>query len=79
MLAAGEFLPTRQPTHVVTAVAPAVAEYFPVEQSVHAALPVVFLYLPAAHAEHTPPFGPVYPIVHCADVCSCRATKSSST
>ena len=29
--------------------------------SVHTALPMIDLYLPAAHAEHTPPSGPVNP------------------
>jgi hypothetical protein len=27
----------------------------------HALVPVMFLYWPATHAEHRPPFGPVYP------------------
>lgn len=43
VLAAGEFVPTRQPTHVVTAVAAVVAEYFPAAQSVHVAEPVMSL------------------------------------
>ena len=30
-------------------------------QSVHTALPMIDLYLPAAHAEHAPPSGPVNP------------------
>ena len=59
VLAAGEFVPGRQPIHVVTAVAAVVAEYFPAAQSVHAAEPVTSLYVPAAHAEQTPPSGPV--------------------
>ena len=33
-------------------------------QSVHAKEPVVFLYLPATHAVHVPPFGPVKPMLH---------------
>ena len=43
VLAAGEFVPGRQPIHVVTAVAAVVAEYFPAAQSVHAAEPVTSL------------------------------------
>ena len=35
-------------------------EYFPAPQSVHAALPVLILYLPVAQAVHEPA-GPVYP------------------
>jgi len=42
-------------------VAPTVAEYFALAQTVHATLPLLVLYWPAAHAEHGPPFAPVYP------------------
>ena len=52
-----------QVTHAVAAVAPVLVEYVPVPQSVHAALPVASLYLPAAHGEHTPPSGPVEPVL----------------
>ena len=52
-----------QVTHAVAAVAPVLVEYVPVPQSVHAALPVATLYLPAAHGEHTPPSGPVEPVL----------------
>ncbi len=44
---------------VVAVVAATVVEYVPVPQCVHGAEPVVFLYVPAAHVEHVPPFGPV--------------------
>jgi len=47
--------------HVVAIVAPDVVEYVPPVQSVHAALPVAILYLPATHNTHTPPSGPVKP------------------
>jgi hypothetical protein len=47
--------------HVVATVAPTVVEYVPAPQSVHAALPVAVLYLPATHGEQTPPSGPVKP------------------
>ncbi len=42
-------------------VAPCVAEYFALAQTVHATLPLLVLYLPATHPEHGPPFAPVYP------------------
>lgn len=44
--------------------APAVVEYVPVPQSVHAAPPVSILYFPATHDVQTPPFGPVEPALH---------------
>ena len=39
--------------------APAVAEYVPRGQLVHASEPVPLLYFPATHAAHAPPFAPV--------------------
>ena len=30
----------------------------------HALLPLISLYFPVAHAVHTPPFGPVHPVLH---------------
>jgi len=51
-------------THVVATVAPTVVENVPVPQSLHAALPVVVLYLPATQAVHVPPSGPVKPTLH---------------
>jgi len=57
----GEVVPVGQETHVVASVAPVAVEYVPVEQSVHAALPVIVLNLPATHAAHGPPSGPVDP------------------
>ncbi len=44
---------------VAASVAPVVVEYTPAPQFVHNALPVPIVYLPATHAEHTPPSGPV--------------------
>ena len=61
VLALGELEFAVHVRQVDSSVAPTVDEYFPAAQSVHAALPVPILYLPAAHAEHTPPSGPVYP------------------
>jgi len=45
----------------VTQVAVDVAEYVPTPHGVQAVLPLAILYVPAAHGEHTPPFGPVNP------------------
>ena len=50
--------------HGVQAVVPNVAEYVLAPQLVHVAEPVVVLYVPARHAEQTPPAGPVEPASH---------------
>ena len=50
--------------HVASAVAPAVSEYLPASQSVHSALPVPALNLPAIQSTHAPPSGPVEPALH---------------
>jgi hypothetical protein len=50
--------------HTDDVLAPTVVEYVPTPQSVHAALPLVVLYLPATQVEHTPPSGPVNPALH---------------
>ncbi len=47
--------------HTTTVVAPTVVEYMFTPQLVHARVPVVILYFPAAHAVHGPPVGPVKP------------------
>jgi hypothetical protein len=39
-------------------------EYFPASHCTHSEDPVVSLYLPALHAVHAPPLGPVYPLLH---------------
>jgi len=41
--------------HVAATVEATAAEYFAVAQSVHDAVPVTVLYLPATHAVHVPP------------------------
>ncbi len=51
-------------THVAVSVAPTVVEYVPTAQSVHAAMTVAILYLPASQAVHVPPLGPVNPTLH---------------
>ena len=50
-----------QLVHTPDPVAPGVVEYVPAPQSVHVAVPVEPLYLPAKHDAHGPPFGPVAP------------------
>ena len=44
--------------------APMAVEYLPLIQSVQGWYPCVALYLPASHATHAPPSGPVYPTTH---------------
>jgi len=60
-LPAGELEFNGQALHVEFAEAPTAVEYVPVPQSLQAADPVNALYLPAAHAVHVPPSGPVDP------------------
>ncbi len=64
VLPTGEVEPAGHARQVEAVVAPTVVEYWASPQEVHAAVPVVSLYLPAAQAVQTPPFGPVYPILH---------------
>jgi hypothetical protein len=44
--------------------APSSVEYVSTSQPVHRSLPLFVLYLPATHAAQTPPFAPVYPMLH---------------
>jgi hypothetical protein len=60
-LVLGEFVFTGHTKQADATVAPTITEYFPVEQPVHDPLPLKSLYVPAPHASHGPPFGPVYP------------------
>jgi hypothetical protein len=60
-LVLGEFVFTGHTKQADATVAPTVPEYFPAKQPVHDALPLKSLYVPAPHASHGPPFGPVYP------------------
>ena len=62
-----ELVPAGQATHVVALVVPVLAEYVPAEQSVHPALPVIVLNLPATQAAHGPPSGPVDPGLHATE------------
>jgi hypothetical protein len=50
--------------HVADRDAAASAEYLPSSQFVHVADPVAVLYCPAAHALHSWPSAPVYPVLH---------------
>ena len=47
--------------HVASLMAAVVALYFPPGHSVHGAVPLTSLCVPAPHATHAPPSGPVYP------------------
>ena len=47
----------------------AFGEVKPTGHETHVSAPVAFLYWPAAHAEHRPPFGPVYPALQLQFVC----------
>ena len=62
-LPTGEVELDGQGMHVELADCLSCVEYFPVPQSVHATAPVDDLYVPATHAAHGPPFGPVHPEV----------------
>ena len=59
VLALGEIELLGHVRQVAVEVAPMVAEYVPAVQSVQGAEPVAFLYVPATHAAHGPPLGPV--------------------
>jgi hypothetical protein len=57
-----------QLAQVDDAIAPVVCENVPAIQSVHETLPLSALYFPATHAVHTPPSGPVYPVLQKQEV-----------
>lgn len=59
VLATAEYAPALQARHVLPTEAPATAEYVPAMQSVQGCEPTMLLYLPAAHAPHATPSGPV--------------------
>jgi hypothetical protein len=63
-LPAGDHVLAPQSIQVEATKAPVAVEYLPASQSVHATLPMISLYLPAAHAVHVPPISPVYPVLH---------------
>ena len=59
-----EYVAAGQTVHTVEAFAPTVLEYVPAGQPVQDELPLTSLNVPATHAVHAPPFGPVYPTLH---------------
>jgi hypothetical protein len=59
-----EFEFTGHAKHTDAALAPTVSDQVPTPQSVHTALPLVVLYLPATQVEHVLPSGPVLPAAH---------------
>ena len=65
-----ELVCTGQSEHTAILVAPVLVEYLPLPHDVHAAVPLVVLYLPTTHATQGPPFGPVYPMMHMQAVCA---------
>ncbi len=60
----GEYESTGHVMQVDDVLAPSASEYVSTPQPVHASLPLLVLYLPATHAAQTPPFAPVYPMLH---------------
>ena len=64
VLPAGDVNPTAHAVHTETPL----AEYVFAAHTSHAAVPDAFLNLPASHAGHGPPFGPVYPTLQEQDV-----------
>ena len=53
-----------QSLHVDSEIWAVSAEYLPSEQGEHGAEPFTSLYVPAIHAAHAVPSGPVYPLLH---------------
>ena len=49
--------------HVDSSISPVPVEYFPSEHCAHADDPFTSLYVPAIHAIHATPSGPVYPLL----------------
>jgi hypothetical protein len=60
VLPAGDAPPAPQDVHAFAPVAPVASDQVPAIQSVHEALPLLVLYLPATHVVHEPA-GPVLP------------------
>jgi len=60
----GENLPMLHFTQSPSAALPCVVKYVPARQGSQAAAPDTSLYVPAMHAEHAAPSGPVYPGLH---------------
>jgi hypothetical protein len=58
------YVPAGHREHVDSSWAASDGEYLPASHSAQAAEPGELLYLPAPHASHAPPSGPVYPALH---------------
>jgi len=69
-LAAGASEFAKHAWHTEKIVAATTVEYFPVSQLVHGVEPVEFLYLPATHCTHGPPFAPSNPALQVQSVIS---------
>ena len=59
-----EYVPAGQFVHTADEIAPTAVEYAPAAQAMHAPAPVAALCVPAGHAVHVRPAGPVYPASH---------------
>jgi hypothetical protein len=64
------YLPATQSRHVVLDVEPVVVEYLPLGHREQDVDPFTSLNVPASHASHSPPFGPVYPASQTQSVAS---------
>jgi hypothetical protein len=62
VLPVGETPPPHE-VQTLAPVAPVAPDHVPATQSVHAALPLLVLNLPATQADHVPPSAPVNPIL----------------
>ena len=58
-----EYVCEGQSLHVDSEISPVSVEYLPCEHSEHGAEPFTSLYVPAMHAAHCIPSGPVYPLL----------------
>ena len=63
-LASAAYCPASHISHVALLSSAAVGEYMPTEQFVQSTLPFESLYVPEEQATHSPPSGPVYPMLH---------------
>ena len=61
VLPSPEYVCCGQLLHVATDISPISIEYVPFEHNKHTDEPLTVLYVPATHALHSCPFGPVYP------------------
>ena len=65
-------------THVDADVAAVALLYFPAGHSWHAADPFTSLKLPASHASHSAPSGPVYPLLQVQLTCAMLPTPEKA-